>query len=428
MLKESMLKKGMLKKSAALIGLSALLTASLTGCGRSSATVDLTQGVTEIFREPAPEDTAQSANAAVVTDFGVRLFQQSLRETSEKKENVLISPVSVLYALSMTANGAEGETLAQMEHVLGASVPALNAYLYSYRTSLPQSDKYKLNLANSIWFRDSAEFTVDEAFLISNAGWYDAGIFQSSFDSSTVRDINSWVSENTGKMIPSILDEIPPEAVMYLINALSFDAEWDTVYKTAQVHRETFTEEDGAQYKTWMMYSSEYSYLADDYAQGFLKYYKDRKYAFAALLPNEGISVADYAASLDGEALCELLSNPVSGTVSAAIPKFEISYAAEMSGLFKDLGMTNAFDPTTADFSGIGSSGTDDNLYISRILHKTCISVDERGTRAGAAAVAIGSGSAMPVASVYLNRPFVYMIIDCEENIPLFIGTVMSIR
>ena len=419
----------MFKKNVILLGLSALLAASLTGCGKPSQTVDLTQ---RIIGNSATNDPVSPADAVVATEFGVRLFQQSIKTSSEETENTLISPVSVLYALSMTANGAEGETLAQMENVLGASVSALNKYLYDYRTSLPQGDKYQLKSANSIWFRDSADFTVKEDFLVANVNWYDAGIYKAPFNSSTVKDINKWVSDNTDKMIPGILNEIPAEAVMYLINALSFDAEWDIIYKENQIRKDIFTEEDGTQYKTELMYDEEHAYLKDDNAQGFLKYYKDKKYAFAALLPDEGIRIADYIETLKGESLHQLLANPISSTVQTAIPKFEVSYDTEMSSLFQELGMTNAFDPNAANFSGISSvSHADGNLYINRILHKTYISVDERGTRAGAVtAVEMDALGALlePPITLYLNRPFVYMIIDCEENVPLFIGTMMTVR
>lgn len=378
----------------------------------------------------APDNT-KPADASTVTDFAVRLFQENLAQEQEKNpnKNVLISPASVLFALSMTANGAKGQTLAQMEEVLGSSVPALNTYLYEYRTSLPEGDGYKLSIANSIWFQDDERFTVDADFLSLNEAWYNADIYKAPFDSSTLNAVNKWVSDATDKMIPKILDEIPSDAVMYLINGLAFDAEWDTVYKEYDVRESDFTDENGDTCRTEMMYSTENLYLQDDHAQGFLKYYKNKKYAFAALLPNEGVSVADYIASLDGNALHEMLSNPVRTSIAAALPKFEAEYKTEMSGFFAALGMADAFDSHTADLSGIGSS-TAGNLFINRILHKTYIAVDGKGTRAGAVtAVEINLECALMFEhQIYLNRPFVYMIIDCEENVPVFIGTMMSVK
>ena len=179
-----------------------------------------------------------------------------------------------------------------------------------------------------------------------------------------------------------------------------------------------------------MMYSEESQYLEDEHAAGFLKYYADRKYAFAALLPEEGMSVAEYVATLDGEKLRNILANPAQLQVNAAIPKYENEYSAELSDILQEMGMVDAFDMARADFSGIGSS-SEGNLYISRVLHKTFIAVDERGTKAGAAtAVEMKRESAVMedyIRTVYLDRPFVYLILDCESGIPVFMGIVTQI-
>lgn len=440
-----------MKKKMLSVGLcTALALTALCGCGSRPTQTDLTaRGIVKLSGPGqdgsrsggtgqgssqsggvSGQENDRPADAASITDFALKLFQQSLTKAEDSKANTLISPISVLYALSMTAGGAKGETLSQMENVLGASVPALNTYLYQYRSGLPEGDGCKLNLANSIWIRDDERLTVNGDFLAANEKWYGADIYEAPFDNSTVEAINQWVSDATDEMIPDILDEIPGDAVLYLINGLAFDAEWDTVYKKSDVWEVPFTEEDGTQYQTELMHSRENYYLEDDNARGFLKYYKDRKYAFAALLPNDGISVSDYVAALDGQALHAMLSNPVNTHVDTAIPKFETEYSAELSGFFKAMGMTDAFDGNMADLSGIGSSLAG-NLYINRILHKTYIAVDEKRTKAGAAtAVELDNFCAADIdgKSVILNRPFVYMIIDCDENLPLFIGTMMSVK
>lgn len=374
--------------------------------------------------------TRESSNA--ITDFGLRLFRQCIEENNSENKNTLISPLSVIYALSMTANGSDGDTLAQIEKVLGLPVDELNRDLHSYMNHLPADKKYKLSIANSIWFADDDSFTVEQDFLQMNADLYGAGLYKAPFDDSTRKDINSWVEENTDGMIKEIVDSIPQEAVMYLVNAIAFDAEWNNIYKEDEVRKDTFTKEDQTQEDVRLMYSSEYNYLEDSMATGFIKYYKDQKYAFAALLPNNGISIEDYVSSLNGGNLHELLSNPQSVHVNAAIPQFENSYDAELSETLGRLGMSDAFDPSYADFSGIGHSAAG-NIYINRVLHKTFISVDEKGTKAGAATAAeMVSESAMSDGAaesktVYLNRPFLYMLIDCEANLPIFVGVTMDI-
>lgn len=375
-----------------------------------------------------PNTLLAGTEQIAVSDFSVRLFQQSI--ASER--NTLISPTSVLYALAMTANGAKEDTLVQMEEVFGLPIDSLNSYLSSYINNLPIDDKYKLHIANAIWFKENDSFTVKQDFLQTNEKYYNAGLYQAPFDDSTLKEINTWVNENTDGMISNILDKIPADAVMYLVNALSFDAEWQEIYETYQVRDGIFKKEDGSTQDIQLMYSSEHDYLEDESATGFIKYYKDRKYAFVALLPKEGVSVTDYISTLTGEHLYEMLTTPENVHVNAAIPKFKTEFSAEMSEPLKSLGMTDAFDWNAADFSGIGTS-QNGNLVISRILHKTFISVDEKGTEAGAATVVeIRDEAAMvePEESktVYLDRPFVYMLIDCEKNLPLFMGTVMNIN
>ena len=395
---------------------------NLTGCATTVQAANLMEGVTP-NKVSALEDL--SGNNSAVTDFAVRLFKAS----EENGKNTLISPLSVLCALAMTANGAEDETLQQMEDVLGMTTEEMNLYIYSYMQKLPQNEKYKLSLANSIWFTDHERFTVNQDFLQTTADYYGADIYKAPFNEQTCKDINNWVKEKTDGMIPSALDEIPADALMYLINALAFDAEWADVYEKYQVKDGEFTKEDGTKQECEFMYSTESNYFEDEKATGFLKYYKSGKYAFVAMLPKEGVTVSEYIASLNGESLNELLSNPQHTTVYTSLPKFETSYSVEMSEILKSMGMTEAFDADNADFEGLGTS-TGGNIFISRVIHKTYISVEEKGTKAAAVTIVEpGDGAAMEPEQpkeVYLDRPFVYMLIDCENNIPFFVGTLMD--
>jgi len=400
------------------------MAVNLTGCTMEVQAKDLMDGITPNQVNALDDLGSQNAD---VTDFAIRLFKAS----EESGKNTLISPLSVLCALAMTANGAEEETLAQMEEVLGMTTEELNLYLYSYMQNLPQGEKYKLSLANSIWFTEDERFTVNQDFLQTNANYYGADIYKAPFDKQTLKDINNWVKQNTDEMIPEILDQIPAEAIMYLVNALAFEAEWSEIYEKHQVKDGEFTKEDGTKQDVKFMYGSEGTYLEDEKATGFMKRYKGGKYAFVAMLPNEGVSVSEYIASLDGESLNALLANPQYGTVYTSIPKFETEYTVEMSEILKSMGMTEAFDMYNADFEGLGTS-TGGNIYISRVLHKTFISVGEKGTKVGAATIVeMRDGAAAEPTEpkeVYLDRPFVYMLVDCENNIPFFIGTMMDVN
>lgn len=414
-------------KKASICILSVLcLLLSAAGCAASQTEICPAEEQTIGCQDQAVTPLDDPGEAApVLTDFGIRLLQN----THSGEKNTLISPLSVIYALGMTANGAAGETLAQIENTLGISAGALNEWIRDYTDSLPQTDGGRLLPANAIWYRSNG-LTVNEPFLKANETYYRADIRASAFDQETLKEINGWVNENTKGMIPSILNEISPDAVMYLVNALAFEAEWESIYREDQVHSGIFTTEGGEEQTVDFLYSQEHDYLENDLATGFIKYYKDRNYAFAALLPNEGVTVEELLLSLDGEAVHSLLSAPEDVTVYASIPKFKTEYTVELSGILKEMGMELPFDESQADFSGIGDPRNGGNIYISKVIHKTFLQLDEQGTRAGAATAVLmyAAGALMEHKTVDLDRPFVYMLIDCETGLPFFIGCMMDVN
>ena len=413
--------------AAALILLSLLSIFNLTGCGIKISAQDLTEGY-----EPESVNKREPDKAFIdsQTDFSVNLFKVT---ANNEGENILISPLSVGLALAMTANGADNQTKSEMESLLcdGFGIQSLNEYFSSYVNSLDSGEKYKVSIANSIWFRDDENrLSVEKDFLQTNANYYSAQIYKSPFDKKTVRDINNWVKLHTDKTIDKIVDEINPNTVMYLINALAFDAEWEHVYEKSDIINGTFTSYGGEKQDTEMMTSEERLYLCDEKATGFIKNYSGGKYGFAALLPNEGIDIYEYIQGLTGEKLQNTLDSAKSSAVKATMPKFSYEYESSLNDALKKLGMNSAFDESKADFSKMGKS-SNGNLYISEVKHKTFICVDERGTKAGAVtSVAMDNGAADPMSmhSVKLDRPFVYMIIDNDTNLPLFIGAVTDIN
>lgn len=403
------------------------MAVNLTGCATKVQAADLMEGVNaNTVTVKAADDAFTQAQMRLAVD----LFQSSVLES--KDENVLISPLSIQLALAMTANGADGDTKAEMEALLGGeiSLEDLNEYLYSYVSNLPSAEKHKLQIANSIWFRDDeGRLQVEKNFLQKNADYYGAQAYKAAFDDQTLKDINNWVKDHTDGMIDSILDQIDEDAVMYLINALVFDAEWQHVYDKSDVYKGKFTNIGGTEKQVDMMHSEETVYLQDENAIGFMKPYSGSKYNFAVLLPNEGADIYEYIAGLTGESLMETLSTPQLGMVMATLPKFSYEYELTMNDVLKELGMPSAFSGDTADFSKMAHSSRG-NIYIGDVLHKTFISVDELGTKAGAVTKVQMNDESAPMSEwvVTLNRPFVYMIIDNETNLPVFIGTVMDVQ
>ncbi len=406
--------------------LAALLAAvsvfTVSGCAAGAASVrDLTKGAKNAQTQTLYDTSAVQETAAALTGFGAKLLQNEM-----EKENPLVSPLSIASALSMTANGAVGETKTQMEQTLGADTGSLNAYFSVLQASLGNDEQLKA--ANSIWMKDTDTLHVEDAFLQQNADSYAAEIYSAPFDNSTKTAINDWVSKQTDKMIPEILDEIPDGAVMYLVSALAFDAKWERPFKSYEVWEGTFTARGGQEQTGDFLHGAVGQYLSDEHAEGFLKAYAGGKYAFAVLLPEEATSIENYVNQLTGERLHAILASPIDESVEIALPKFKAEFSAELSENLKALGMTDAFDGANADFTALGTSD-EGNIYISRVLHKTFIQVDEEGTKAGAATAveAAAEGAALYPHSVLLNRPFVYMIVDLETKLPIFLGALTAL-
>ena len=406
----------MKKKYLALLVAGTLLCSALMGCTKTYAT-DFMDGV----KAGTPTEVqVQEETWAGMYDFSVKLLQS----TCEEEENTLVSPMSVLSALAMTANGARGETRSQMENTLGGTVEQLNGAL----TGLGQEEDSPLYLANSIWFAEGGRITPNPDFLQINADYYRAEVFEAPFDQTTVTDINRWVKEHTHGMVEEILKKIPHDTVMYLINALAFEAEWENPYQKDDVWQQAFTNQAGEVQQVSMMHSEETFYLRDDQAQGFMKYYQGGRYAFVALLPDKGNSVLDYVEGLDGQQLKKLLENPKSVPVVATMPKFESEMGVDLREVLKEMGMDLPFDSAQADFTDLGTS-PEGNLYINQVFHKAYLEVEEKGTRGGAATAVEMNTEAAPEEQmvVTLDRPFVYMVVDTSSMLPVFMGTVLSV-
>lgn len=416
-----------MKKVIAILVLVAIL---LTGAGCSAESgnniKDLMADIPDRCVDVAPD---MEAGSVAVTDFALRLFQAVM----EEEENTLVSPQSALYALGMTANGADGNTRLQMTRVLGMEPEELNGFLLAWKDTMPCNSSTGLTIANSVWFRDTDAFRITQDFLETNANFYDAGIYQTPFDETTREAINTWVSEKTKGRITEILDKITEESMLYLVNALTFDGVWENVYRENEIRPGVFTRGDGTEENVKMMHSTESVYLQDESATGFMKYYEGRTYAFVALLPESGVNVSDYVQSLTGSRLQQLLTDREETDVYVSMPQFQVSRKMELKEALEDMGMTDAFDPVQADFSRMATLNADGKLYIGRVLQNTYLTVDAQGTKAGAAtAVEVRNDGSAPWQEdrkeVILDRPYVYMLVDCQNWIPFFLGTVMTVE
>lgn len=380
-------------------------------------TTQATQGSTAATQsgEAVTQSAARTPYAAAATNFAVGLLQGSAAGT----DNCVLSPYSAMLALAMTANGASGETLAQMEAVLGLPVGVLNEYLLGCQMGS------EVVSANSVWLRDTDELAVKDAFLQANADYFGAGVYRAPFDAQTVEDVNAWVSEHTAGRIPQILSELDPQTMLLLINALTFDARWMEEYDDYQVTAGVFHAADGTEQSASFLHSTEHTYLDDGMATGFLKPYSDGRYSFLALLPNKGVAMQDYLASLTGEILLATVENASRTPVDVRMPKFTAETSVDLTAALSAMGMPLAFT-ADADFSGIAELP----LLIGAVLQKTWIEVTESGTTAAAATVVVME-KALALEErpkvVELDRPFVMGIYDNETQTFLFLGAINQV-
>ncbi len=363
-------------------------------------------------------------------EFSVNLFKTSVASDLADGKNTLVSPESVLFALGMTQSGAKGETLRQMQKVLCGDLDTetFNKNMNKLMTSASKSGDFKFGIANSVWVRDMQDMTLTEQFAKNCKEIYNAELFKAPFNDETLKQMNNWVSDKTDKMIPSILDNLEPSTAAVLLNCIAFDAKWEKPYdKKDVVDNREFTLQDGKKVNCSMMNSEEKLYVSDENAQGFIKNYKGGKYAFMAILPNEGVSLSDYVNSLTADKFAKLYAGKTDAyKVFASMPKFKYDYGKNLNDTLKQMGITDAFDDSKADFSGMTEQ---QKLFISNVFHKTHIEVDELGTKAAAAtAVMMDVSGAIPADDnqkyINLDRPFAYAIMDTETGLPVFMGTV----
>ena len=428
--------------------LAAVMAVGMTGCansGMSGTTTDFTgqygtkeegqtegtgaNGQTGQAEDTGTEDTAmeekdlgaiREAFEDSYTQFSLNLLRESRKQVQngEDAKNTMVCPLSVMMAREMARTGADGDTKQQMGAVLypGMSAEDGSRVLGRICKSLPDAEGARFHMSDSVWVKTADDaFVPDENFLDTVKTAYDA-------------DINRLVEQETDGMITEILDQIPELAVMYLVNAVAFDAEWETPYDESQIQDAVFYAEDGSGQEVSMMYDTTYRYLTMEHAKGFCRAYKEG-YDFVALLPEEGLSLSEWLEELDGETFHETIRQENDTMIETGLPQFTGETDLELKDTLTALGMPLAFDEEQADFSQMGYCPDGRNISISRVLHKTHIDVDGLGTKAGAATVVEMCKETAMVEQperIILDRPFLYAIVEKDTGIPVFIGTVES--
>jgi len=365
------------------------------------------------------------------TDFAFRFFQQ-VNASEKEQDNWMISPLSASMALGMMTNGSAGNTLAEMKATLGFSetnIDEMNAYYRRLLTELPDLDNTtQLKLANSIWINNG--FEVKSPFVDVNKQMYDAKVSNLDFSSPKAPStINNWCSNKTNGRITEVIQEISPAAKMFLLNALYFKGIWQEDYKfdKSKTQDEDFTNADGSVTKVKMMnQTNRYAFNYNDYFWMAKFNYGNCAYNMTILLPDTDHTLDECLEAMTTENWKKWDKDWSPRRLIVKMPRFEIEYNKSLIEDMKALGIKDAFDPASADFSNI----SDQSLHLNLLKQFTYLKVDEEGTEA--AAVTIGGmieaapPSTGPV-EFFLNRPFVFMINEASTGAVLFMGKVTKL-
>ncbi len=366
---------------------------------------------------------------APTSSFGIALLRKELAAPANKGKNVLVSPLSVTLALGMTANGARGETLDGFVKTLGltgADQATNNASYENLIASLKrESLGVQLEIANAIFARAGVKF--NQPFLDDNAKSFNAGTQVLDFDDpATVDAINAWVKEKTQEKIDSIIKEISPNTLMFLINAVYFKGEWTTKFDKELTANHPFTIAGGGTKDHPLMYrNGDFIHVRPGYFGKFeavsLPFGESKAMRMLILLPNADVTVDDVVNGLEDDKLAQLISLDYESEGELYLPRFEIDFDASLKDSLIALGMDAAFDSGRADLSGIAGG----RLFIANVLHKTMCKVTEEGAEAAAAtAVDVSFECVRMPFSMKVDRPFVTLIVDSENNTVLFAGVV----
>ncbi len=372
-----------------------------------------------------------SADKSLVSSaklFGLSLFKK-VNETAEDT-NVFISPISVSTALGMVLNGANGKTYDEIKSTLelfGTGQDEINKAYQDLNTLLGQIDPAVIyESANSIWYKNGITF--EQSFLDVNKNFFNASVQGLDFTSpASVDVINNWVKEKTKDKITSIIDRIPADAVMYLINAIYFKGTWKYKFDTGATKQDNFYTAAGNPVNCMMMnQKNKLNYYQTDNYQAVELPYGSGDFSMLVILPSIGANINSFISQMNDGFWDNLLNSLDSTEVNLWLPKFKIEYYINLNDVLKSLGMVSAFNPISADFSKIRAQK---DLFISRVLHKTYVNVDEEGTEAAAVTAVEISISAVegPSNEVYMrvNHPFIFAIREKTSGAILFIGKVV---
>jgi serine protease inhibitor len=361
--------------------------------------------------------------------LGFNIYRQLAAQEPER--NIFVSPSSIITALAMAYNGAEGETRAAMEETLllqGMTMDEVNAAFADLLTILQNPDpNVELAVANSLWAREGISFNED--FINRSRDYYGAELTELNFDDPGSADtINHWVKENTRNKIDGIVEPpINPETILFLINAIYFKGEWSEPFDPELTSAATFNLPDGnSKEHPFMFQNDDFDYLETDLFQAVrLPYGKNERLGMYLFLPAAAVGLEEFQAGLNKADWNNWTGSFRSMEGDLSLPRFSFEYDVSLKKTLEALGMGIAFEEGTADFSGMRPTPPD--LFINEVKHKTFVEVNEEGTEAAAVtSVEVGTTAMPETFSMVLDRPFFFVIADDMTGTILFMGSVLE--
>jgi serine protease inhibitor len=359
--------------------------------------------------------------------FAFDLLREATRSLPSDS-NTFLSPLSASMALGMTLNGANGQTWDDMRAALRLSDLSEAEINAGYRDLIGLlrglDSRTEMRIANSMWAR--LDLPLEQSFAEAGRSYFDADVSTLDFGSAdAVPTINAWVSDRTNGRIPKLLDDIAPNEVLFLINAIYFKGKWRSAFDRGDTQSEPFHGADGRDRTAFLMHQENPLpfCLTDDF-QAVDLLYGNGAFAMTVLLPTAGGTATGILSGLDAVRWRSITDCFSEADVALALPRFRLDYGRRLKEDLEALGMGIAFDRSQADLYRIADVRPD-RLYITRVDQKTFVEVNEEGTEAAAAtSVGVGTTSAPQVFTMRVDRPFVFAIRERLSGTVLFLGVM----
>lgn len=419
-------------KNLFVIALSLVILTS--GCSSNRVSKTIIDNPTTSNNTNNSSSTIMTANTAKIdfnetnNIFAFNIFKQ-IEQDTDNSENILISPLSIAYALSMTLNGAEGETLEAMLSTLslnGYDKEEINSAFHALTKVLSNNDPdVDISMANSVWSRD--DISINLEFISTLADYYNAEVKQfRAGDPDVPSNVNLWIEDKTEGMIKDMLDSVDPNLVMMLVNAICFNGKWMNDFNEEATTEEDFYTSEEQSSTAWMMHQTgDFNiYEGEDFNMAELPY-GNGNYVIDILLPSKKTGINQLLTEFTTTAFNEWTSQMESRSTQLSLPRFKYEYKKELNEILSAMGMATAFGGK-ADFSGISGKA---NLAIDKVTHKAFIETTEEGTKAAAATVVgVKMMSLRPVEPFIFNvdHSFLFIIREKSSNTIVFMGKVVK--